>query len=881
MSAVRLFCGYIALVGPVVDTIAHNFLSTNEPAAASALHVTLFSKDELKGLTPRRDELDALLPSIDFNHVVPLGVGHHVAKGVRFVVIIWNAGQLVRKRFGLPAKQFHITLTKNDHHSIDKGFQSLSVPRPLDWAAFSLEELDQIAVYFGQDDPLNTSIASDVAVQMCLSHPTSEKGFLRLGDASFRLQLYKQAMLAYAKVLTFDDIPEKLQAYCVRMMYKCSNYTEWGCIFAMDEWDQIDRRIRDAIVISWRQYTIDAIASYDQPHVPKLCLESRERLYIPHGTPRSEPTTLPRFFRWIVPFQFAVMSTPRNAEDIDLLSSDFIGIRHVITLTEETPLPSEWFRRGKRPVTHTFMPIPNYQPPSVEQMDLILRQFEDSSKLPILIHCGGGKGRAGTVAACYIAAFGFGPVDFGRTELKMSAADAINSLRAIRPGSIETQQQEKFLHAWCSAVWKRRAILPALSVEPPPCDLEILGDPRLTSADLLVLVGLPGSGKSHFTRCLLARASHKAPWLHISQDNSGSRAFCETEIGRSGNTRATLDRCNTAADDRRYWLSLASTWSRSAVCVWFDYEKDLCISRAQNRTDHPTLPPGGRVRAAVASMQNSLVPPTLGEGFRSIAIVRSFAAAESLVQKLSPPLELFKFPRTSHIFDLGAATSDDLVHDLPLFSDVEVTETTVIITEKVDGANMGISLDAHHAFVVQNRSHYVSSNSHAQFSKLSSWLETPRVSQALHAILGADPYFPQRYTLFGEWMSATHSITYTMLPDLFIAFDLYDRSLNRWATRDVLERLVGARGIALVPIVERGTQSDVSLTRQSLMDMVQRPSHFSSGRVEGVYIKLERNGASFQRGKVVRGDFIAGNEHWTKGFIKWNTVETLRDSETY
>ncbi|KAF8304824.1 hypothetical protein DL93DRAFT_2090068 [Clavulina sp. PMI_390] len=373
----------------------------------------------------------------------------------------------------------------------------------------------------------------------------------------------------------------------------------------------------------------------------------------------------------------------------------------------------------------------------------------------------------------------------------------------------------------------------------------------------------------------MARASSKAPWQHISQDLSGSRAFCETEIGRPGVSRAILDRCNASAEDRKYWLSLAATWARSPTCIWFDYDVELCTSRAQNRIGHPTLPPGGRVRAAVGSMKAAMQEPTLSEGFKSIVIVRSFEAANSLIRKLSPPIDLFKFPRTAHLLNLGSATDDDIIVDLPTFSEADAANLHLVITEKIDGANMGISLDADRRFVVQNRSHYIASNSHAQFGKLSHWLETPRISSALHEILGSDPYFPERYILFGEWMVATHSVSYTRLPDLFIAFDLYDRSLNRWATRDVLERTVGSRGIALVPVIERGPLKDVDLGRQRLLDMVQRRSLFYDGRIEGVYVKLERDGTLVQRGKVVRGDFIAGNDHWSKGIMRWNTFERV------
>ena len=45
-------------------------------------------------------------------------------------------------------------------------------------------------------------------------------------------------------------------------------------------------------------------------------------------------------------------------------------MRLVVTLTEETPLPEAWFRGTG--VQNLFVPVPNYEPPSVEQMDRIM-----------------------------------------------------------------------------------------------------------------------------------------------------------------------------------------------------------------------------------------------------------------------------------------------------------------------------------------------------------------------------------------------------------------------------------------------------------------------------------------------------------------------------
>jgi ADP-ribosyl-[dinitrogen reductase] hydrolase len=63
-----------------------------------------------------------------------------------------------------------------------------------------------------------------------------------------------------------------------------------------------------------------------------------------------------------------------------------------------------------------------------EELRSILRSDSD-----VLVHCRGGLGRAGTIAARLLA------------ELGMEPATAIESVRRVRPGAIETSDQEKFV----------------------------------------------------------------------------------------------------------------------------------------------------------------------------------------------------------------------------------------------------------------------------------------------------------------------------------------------------------------------------------------------------------------------------------------------------
>ena len=62
------------------------------------------------------------------------------------------------------------------------------------------------------------------------------------------------------------------------------------------------------------------------------------------------------------------------------------------------------------------------------ELRMLLRSGRD-----VLVHCRGGLGRAGTMAARLLI------------ELGMEPATAIRQVRAVRPGAIETLEQEKYV----------------------------------------------------------------------------------------------------------------------------------------------------------------------------------------------------------------------------------------------------------------------------------------------------------------------------------------------------------------------------------------------------------------------------------------------------
>lgn len=220
--------------------------------------------------------------------------------------------------------------------------------------------------------------------------------------------------------------------------------------------------------------------------------------------------------------------------------------------------------------------------------------------------------------------------------------------------------------------------------------------------------------------------------------------------------------------------------------------------------------------------------------------------------------EFFRFPRTPHLAWLGT----DEARDDKVLSPQEASELvsgTVLVEEKVDGANLGLSIsDA--GIRAQNRGAYIERETcHPQFKPLFRWLDRHR--HALTELL--DPGL----ILFGEWCYAVHSVRYTMLPDWFLAFDVYDRSAGEFWSAVRRDELIDSIGLARVPKIADG--------RFTLPEIVQMlgPSRLSDGPAEGVYVRRDDGGRLIGRAKLVRPEFVQQiDSHWSGRAMQTNAL---------
>lgn len=224
-------------------------------------------------------------------------------------------------------------------------------------------------------------------------------------------------------------------------------------------------------------------------------------------------------------------------------------------------------------------------------------------------------------------------------------------------------------------------------------------------------------------------------------------------------------------------------------------------------------------------------------------------------------VDFFRFPHTPHLAWLGEnAPRDDKV-----LSPSEVSALlagNVVVEEKLDGANVGLSLAPDGKLRAQNRGQYLEEPHAGQFARMPAWLA--QHEDGLRAALKPN------LILFGEWCAARHSLEYAALPDWFLLFDVYDRSLGRFWSTQRRNALANAAGLVTVPLVLRGTTTVAALR----LLVTATPSNYRTGALEGLVIRRESVEWCEARAKLVRPDFTqAIDTHWRKRAIEWNRVD--------
>lgn len=146
-------------------------------------------------------------------------------------------------------------------------------------------------------------------------------------------------------------------------------------------------------------------------------------------------------FSWVIDESLAGMSKPGTTVSLE---DDFAflrakGIDLLFTLTEAEP---DTTLLAGFDVTSVHLPVIDYTAPSMEQLSRFVQLTDERLEKAgrVGIHCHGGMGRTGTFLAAYFVSGG------------LTADEAIVKIRMLRPGSIETKEQEDAVHQFQALV---------------------------------------------------------------------------------------------------------------------------------------------------------------------------------------------------------------------------------------------------------------------------------------------------------------------------------------------------------------------------------------------------------------------------------------------
>lgn len=158
---------------------------------------------------------------------------------------------------------------------------------------------------------------------------------------------------------------------------------------------------------------------------------------------------------------------------------------------------------------------------------------------------------------------------------------------------------------------------------------------------------------------------------------------------------------------------------------------------------------------------------------------------------------------------------------------------TGYVSEKVDGANMGISW-FNDGPVLRNRNHILKKGfskirtpAKEQFKSAWNWLHDHKKDiQFIRNELMSE------ITIYGEWMNFTHSIFYDNLPDIFLAYDIWVVEDKRFISPEIFKDLMNLTNIKFI--------KPIKMTFNSIEEIIitsERLSEYREGICEGIIFK--------------------------------------------
>lgn len=617
------------------------------------------------------------------------------------------------------------------------------------------------------------------------------------------------------------------------------------------------------------------------PPLPPLPLTSRD-LICSHRGPTARSN-------WVVPGRLLAGDRASLDDEASLKAVMATGVSMIVCLQSRSEVKLAVDYRPRAVALNPELrvreqPIPDQEvieDSLIEELLVLLLESFAAGEI-IYVHCRGGHGRTGTVCCLLLGQL-----------YRISGAEALIRIQRFHdtrkiyvfsasgeipplPGSLCASQVDA-PDLWDAATAPRDVLDWAATSAPAlfaPQHLQVLrllpchqgtwalqeqpvhkeetertpSAPSVSSRSLprfVMLMGLPGSGKSTFSEQLVQSGRG---WIRICQDEAGGREAVESALGSAGkdtSKRVILDRCNEVQADRRYLMELAFS-PKPAVLVHFAVDAEVCESRVAARTNHPTIPYGGG-RGAVRSKAAALELPTVQESFDEIIVVRTFEEANNLLSRwgaqpphnLSPPglvrlcsPLLLPCPRTQ------APLAGEAMMSAPEATWFCGNRAVIIEEWPLDGLPCAVSITRDYEVQLQDATSYLA----LDFAQAGDALWRDELQ---HLIAWREKYGtticqvlePEFEVLVGLWCrQRRQKAGETKESRGFVALEFYEkRSARRYSTRERDRRLQHS-GIPTAPRLAERSFADLEELESVLSGVT---SKFTGGEALGAFVCLD------------------------------------------